>query len=60
MHVFTHFRLQVRPIRIEIDATRTRVADNADQRWIDAVALAALGLPQPVRRLLNQLREESP
>ena len=60
MHVFTHFRLCATPVCIEIDATRTRVGDSDSQRWVDAAALATLGLPQPVRRLLNQLKEDAP
>ena len=60
VHVFTHFRLRATPVFIEIDATRTRVGDSDSQRWVDAAALDALGLPQPVRRLLNQLKKDAP
>ena len=60
VHAFTHFRLRATPVCIEIDATRTRVGDSDSQRWVDAAALASLGLPQPVRRLLNQLKEDAP
>ena len=57
-HAFTHFRLQVRPLRIDVAARHGRIEDNEGRRWVDRAGLAALGLPQPVRRLLDRLAEE--
>jgi len=61
-HVFSHFRLRITPLRASIDAVDARVADNPDSRWLAKPALAALGLPAPVRRMLASLptHEDSP
>ena len=55
-HGFTHYHLQLQPLRWSGVATRARVADNDDLRWVARDALDALGIPAPIRRLL----EESP
>jgi A/G-specific adenine glycosylase len=53
-HAFTHFRLQLLPIRFEvIDAGRS-VAD-ADHRWLALAELDSAGLPMPVRRILDDV-----
>ncbi|PWK38608.1 A/G-specific adenine glycosylase [Cupriavidus plantarum] len=50
-HVFTHFRLLIRAIRVDLDAV-THV-DDAARRWLSLDDLDALGTPAPVRRLLE-------
>ncbi|WP_042883971.1 A/G-specific adenine glycosylase [Cupriavidus necator] len=57
-HVFTHFRLLIRAIRIDVstDPGNLMVQDSAAeaaQRWISLDDLDALGTPAPVRRLLE-------
>lgn len=52
-HVFTHFRLQLHPLRARLAASKPRVGDNDDHRWVDRSELAALGIPAPIRRLLE-------
>ena len=52
-HGFTHFRLDVTPLEIEIESHA--VADADDRRWLFPAEAAALGLPAPVRRLIAQL-----
>jgi A/G-specific adenine glycosylase len=52
-HGFTHFRLQLRPLRWRGVAPRAAVRDNDDLRWTPPAAIAALGLPAPIRRLLQ-------
>jgi A/G-specific adenine glycosylase len=58
-HGFTHYRLQMQPLRWREVASRAVVRDNDDLRWIARSELAALGIPAPVRTLLEmQFREE--
>ncbi len=57
-HTFSHFRLDVTPIVGEFAAS-THVADDPDRRWLHPHAAIALGLPAPVRKLIENLVEES-
>ena len=50
-HVFTHFRLLIRAIRVDLETATCR--DSADSRWLSLDDLDALGTPAPVRRLLE-------
>ena len=55
-HGFTHDRLQIQPLRWRATAPRPVTGDNAapgELRWIARDALAALGLPSPIRKLLE-------
>ncbi|MFJ4288230.1 A/G-specific adenine glycosylase [Cupriavidus sp. NPDC089707] len=59
-HVFTHFRLLIRAIRVDVGAGDLMVQDSATeattettQRWLSLDDLDALGTPAPVRRLLE-------
>ncbi|WP_242108530.1 A/G-specific adenine glycosylase [Luteimonas aquatica] len=57
-HGFTHYRLRLQPLRWHRVAARARVRDNDDLRWATRADLAALGIPAPVRTLLEtQLRQ---
>ncbi len=55
-HAFTHFRLEVTPLALTARPRADRVADDA-LRWITPRDALALGLPQPVRRLIAGLDE---
>jgi len=50
-HVFTHFRLLIRAIRVDLDSTSPHIG--GDIRWLSLDDLDALGTPAPVRRLLE-------
>lgn len=52
-HGFSHYRLDLHPLRWRGVRITPRVAENADLRWIARDALADVGLPAPVRRLLE-------
>jgi len=56
-HVFSHYRLRIAPLLFEGATARRGIADNPDLRWCVAGELARLGLPAPVRKLLQQLEE---
>lgn len=59
-HVFSHYRLDVSPFLFDHAAPLAAVADRADRRWCDRDDIAALGLPAPVRTLLDNLPEITP
>ena len=52
-HGFSHYRLALQPLRWLHVTTRTMVRDNDDLRWVSAGELAALGIPAPIRTLLD-------
>jgi A/G-specific adenine glycosylase len=53
LHGFTHYRLRILPSRITHVQPRDAVGDNPDLRWASRAELQAIGLPAPVRRLLE-------
>jgi A/G-specific adenine glycosylase len=54
LHVFSHYRLRIQPLRWTRVAARPRVGDNAGLRWVARAELGALGLPAPIRKLLDE------
>ena len=56
-HGFTHFRLRIHPRLIAVNGPRAAIGDNADLRWANRAELAAIGLPAPVRKLLQEQTE---
>lgn len=57
VHVFTHFRLHAQPLAWRDVSPHAAIADNPRLRWCTRADAAALGLPAPVRRLLDNLEE---
>ena len=55
VHVFSHYRLKIEPLLFDEATAHQRIADNVVLRWCDAAERAALGLPAPVRSLLQDL-----
>ena len=53
VHGFSHYRLQIHPLRIAGVRPRDAVGDNGELRWTARAELKAVGLPAPVRRLLE-------
>jgi A/G-specific adenine glycosylase len=54
VHGFSHYSLDVTPLAVDVESART-VADDADRRWLHPHEAAALGLPAPVRKLIESL-----
>lgn len=52
-HAFSHYKLQLQPLRWRGAESRARIGDNDDLRWIAREELASLGIPAPIRRLLE-------
>ncbi|HEY1069147.1 MAG TPA: A/G-specific adenine glycosylase [Thermomonas sp.] len=56
-HGFSHYRLRIHPRRVSVNGLRATVGDNADLRWATRPDLDAIGLPAPVRKLLQERTE---
>jgi A/G-specific adenine glycosylase len=56
-HGFTHFELQLSPLRLRLDGKAASVREQDHLRWIDAAGELP-GLPAPVAKLLRQLRHQ--
>ncbi|MGY3039559.1 A/G-specific adenine glycosylase [Rhodanobacter sp. TND4EL1] len=54
-HVFSHYRLNIEPLLFERATPARGIADNPQSRWCSIDELDALGLPAPVRTLLQSL-----
>ena len=54
-HVFSHYRLAVEPLLFDHAKTTPHIADNPDLRWCSPAEQKTLGLPAPVRTLLQRL-----
>ena len=59
-HAFSHYRLQITPLAWDGVRERARIGDNPDLRWQPLDALVEVGLPAPVRRLLESLTAAVP
>ncbi|WP_295541273.1 A/G-specific adenine glycosylase [uncultured Thiohalocapsa sp.] len=52
-HSFTHFHLDIDAALLRLPATSDRVGDAPGSRWVDPMQPGDLGLPAPIRRLLD-------
>ncbi len=52
-HAFSHYKLELLPWRWRDVALREAVRDNDNLRWVSHAQLATLGIPAPIRRLLE-------
>ena len=57
VHTFSHYHLHVTPLLVAA-AAAPRVADDGGRGWFVREEWSALGLPAPVRRLLETVSEE--
>ena len=54
-HAFTHFDLRLKPIQVQCEP-RAAVREGTERLWYQLSAPPRIGLPQPIRRLFEQLR----
>ena len=57
VHSFSHYHLHITPLLYGGKPLDSRVADDPDHRWCTIAELADVGLPAPVRKLLENLEE---
>ena len=55
-HTFTHFHLDIQPLRVRADAAALQVRDDDALRWYSPADSTRIGLSAPVARLLASLR----
>ncbi|MBP8098690.1 MAG: A/G-specific adenine glycosylase [Arenimonas sp.] len=58
VHGFSHYRLHIHPHYIANVRPRDAVSDNDQLRWAARADLLAIGLPAPVRRLLESASDK--
>ncbi|TCT21544.1 A/G-specific adenine glycosylase [Thiobaca trueperi] len=54
-HTFSHFSLTIQVAQVRLDGFPVGIADRDDQRWLNPSGLQALGLPAPVKAILDSL-----
>lgn len=54
-HIFTHFQLEMIPLQASVGDTATSLADEGYQHWWPLNDCQSLGLPAPVRNLLESI-----
>lgn len=59
-HAFSHYRFTMHPRRWHAVALAPAVRDNGDLRWLGHDALAGLGIPAPVRTLVEAQFQQDP
>jgi A/G-specific adenine glycosylase len=57
-HTFSHYHLRITPCTLMGANDAARVADHPDQCWYTFTELAAIGLPAPVRKLLESMEKD--
>jgi len=56
LHTFSHFRLHITPLHYRPVQAKALVGDDPDCQWLPLANLAQVGLPAPVRRLIERIR----
>ncbi|MEO8001010.1 MAG: A/G-specific adenine glycosylase [Arenimonas sp.] len=54
-HTFSHYHLMIKPFLWRGLQAKHRIAGQDDTRWLGLTALASVGLPAPVKKLLESL-----
>ncbi len=53
-HTFTHFHLEIKPVVIHVKYQATKMMDDAEQIWYNAKSPEKIGLPAPIKKLLEE------
>lgn len=54
-HAFTHYRLTITPLLIELNQANSVIRDTDQQCWVKIDDTASLGLPTPAKSLIQKL-----
>jgi len=58
-HTFSHYHLDIEPLRLKLIKATPRIAETSQQLWYDRERPAAVGLAAPVTLLLEKLSGET-
>lgn len=58
-HTFSHYRLDVTPLACDVNI-KTHIGEASNRRWLKPADAAKLGLPSPVRKLIENLDKDPP
>jgi A/G-specific adenine glycosylase len=58
-HTFSHFHLDITPAVIHAGKTINQVRDNGSYRWYQAKNVDEIGMPTPVKKLVEELNESN-
>jgi len=53
-HVFSHYKLELKPIKLHVTAPPLSVCENKQQLWVTETEIQSLGLPAPIKKYLNK------
>lgn len=53
-HTFSHFHLDIVPVVIKVSSERQGVMDSLEQLWYNTHQLNSIGLPAPVKKILQK------
>lgn len=56
-HTFSHFQLEIVPALLTVKTTRSKIMEPEQQIWYDLKNSQTVGLPAPVKLLLNNLEK---
>lgn len=56
IHRFTHYTLEITPVVAQYSGSGRQIASSGEQRWCDYREFADMGLPTPIKRILEQHR----
>jgi len=59
-HTFSHFHLDIRPLRVELSSDATAVSDTDRALWCNPQRPGALGLAAPIARILREIVNTHP
>ncbi len=56
-HTFSHFHLEIRPVIVFVKTISSKIMEDAQQIWYNLTQSQTVGLPAPVKLLLNNLEK---
>jgi A/G-specific adenine glycosylase len=58
-HTFSHFHLDIQPIRVKLPITPSEISENKGAIWYNPSHSIAIGLATPVKKLLDGIRGQA-
>jgi A/G-specific adenine glycosylase len=58
-HTFSHFALDIHPVRLRLSGLSDRVAEDDSRVWLSLDAATKMAVPAPLKRLLLELSEDA-